>query len=470
MKKMMKKVISLAMTAMLSVCALAGCNNTGDGGSGDGASDKIEITVSISGTDASEGALMGKWKTAYEAKNDKVKINIKNFTSDYTQTMMSYVQSAKQMPDIMWTTGEKHGPWSDAGAFVDLKPMIDADSSINLNDFYAEIVNATHKNSQDSGIYFMPRDYNKCVLVINKVMFKAAGFSDAEIDGLKDGWDYDKFIETCDRLVEAMKNNRNPALGIRENSVAVDARMDFNAVYCSFVKHYGGEFVENGAVDFLSDKNLAAYGEIFNLIDKGYIAESSKKSSATFTTLSAAMKIEVRPTLPSLPTGENYDIDFLPLPLDTVGVGCSGYAITNVAKTRVSESALNTEKKTNEDYAFDFLKYIVSEEGQKVGAETGSIIPVRKSLANDASWTTYMDAGLNHAAFISAPEKDFSLTIFQDFEADDAALLLDSLSGAMAQVIIGRNYPDGYKTSGYQDLKASIQPYQNAIANIRAKY
>ena len=177
------------------------------------------------------------------------------------------------------------------------------------------------------------------------------------------------------------------------------------------------------------------------------------------------MYIGVRPALPGMPTSDNYDIDFLPLPLDTVGVGCSGYAITNVAKSRVSTSSLNVGKKSNQDYAFDFLKFIVSEEGQKVGAETGSIIPVRKSMANDASWTSYKNENLNHAAFVSAPEKDFSLSLFQDFESDDASLILDSLSSVMAQVIIGSNY-----ANGFEPLTKNIQPYQNAVAKFKAKY
>ena len=462
MKNTFRKFIALAGAAMLSVTALAGCGV--DRGSGN--SEKIKLTVSVSGTDASEGALMQKWKQAYEAQNENVTITIKNFTSDYTQTMMGYVQSPKQMPDIMWTTGEKHSPWSDAGAFVNLEDMIAADSSIDLSDFYGEIINATRKNSQDDGIYFMPRDYNKCVLFINKVVFRAAGFAEDEINGLKDGWNYEKFMDTCERLRIAMDNNENPTKGIRENAVPVDARMDFNASYCSFVYHYGGQFVEDdGTINFLSERNLNSYGEIFELIEKGYIAESAKKSSATFTTMSAAMYIGVRPALPGMPTSDNYDIDFLPLPLDTIGVGCSGYAITNAAKSRVSTSSLNVGKKSNQDYAFDFLKFIVSEEGQKIGAETGSIIPVRKSMANDASWTSYKNANLNHAAFVSAPEKDFSLSLFQDFEADDASLILDSLSSVMAQVIIGSNY-----ANGFDPLTKNIQPYQNAVAKLKAKY
>ena len=468
MKELLKKIVVITIVAVLSVGLFTGCKKKKKGqgviGTPEG---KIELVVAVSGLDVAEGELMRKWKVAYEAKNPQVQINIKNFTSDYTQTMLTYVQSPTQMPDIMWTTGEKHSPWSSEGVFVNLKTI---DPSLDVSDFYDEIVKATHINSQDNGIWFMPRDYNKCVLFINKVMFKAAGFTDEEIDGLKDGWDYEKFLETCERLRVAMKNNVNPSLGLRPNSVPVDARMDFNASYCSFVKHFGGEFVEGDKVNLLSSRNLNAYGEIFELIEKGYIADSAKKSSATFNTLSAAMKIDVRPGLPTTPTTGNYDIDFLPLPLDYVGVGCSGYAITTIAQQRTSASNYNKGQKTNDYYAYEFLKFIVSEEGQRIGAETGSIIPVRESMAGDSSWLSYKSASLNHAAFISAPENDFSLNIFQDFSANDASLILDSLSGAMAQVIIASNYPAGYKANGYSKLKSAIQPYQNTVSSLRAIY
>ena len=466
MKKAIKRILSLALTALMSVAVLAGCGGGGDGGEED-AGGKIKITVSVNGSDAAEGALMQKWKQAYEAKNPNVTIAVKSFNTEYANAIMSYMRSEKNMPDIMWTTGELHSKYSEEGVFVNMKDMIAGDSSIDLSDFYEASVSATHKNSQDDGVYFMPRDYNKCVLFINKVMFRAAGFSEEEIAGLKDGWDYDKFIETCQRLREAMDSEVN---GLKASWVPVDARMDFNAVYCSFVKHYGGEFVEDDKVDFLSEKNLNAYGQIFELIDKNYIAEYGEKGSTTFASYRAAMGINVRPSLPNMPNNNNYDIDFLPLPLDHVGVGCSGYAITYIAKDRVSSSEFNTEKKTNQDYAFDFLKFIVSEEGQKIGAETGSIIPVRTDMYNDASWTAYMSADINHEAFISSPEKDFSTSIFQDFSTKDAAILWSSIANVMGQVTMGANYPEGYKLSGYAKLKDAIQPYQNSVANLRAVF
>ena len=459
--KLIKKILLVMLVLVMSLGAFVSCGEEST------ADEKIVITVSVNGEDTAERDLMIKWKTAYEAINPNVTINVKTFTRDYSTTMKSYLLSSSQMPDIMWTTGEKHAPWSDAGVFVNLK---DIDPNMDTSDFYDEIIRATHKNSQDNGIYFMPRDYNKCVLYINKVVFKAAGFTEEEIDSLKDGWDYDKFIQTCERLKVAMQNNANPALGVRANAVPLDARMDFNAVYCSFIKHYGGEFVVDKAVNLLSEENLTAYGKIYELIKNGYIAEASRVSSTSFTTLSAAMQISVRPSLPSVPTGANYDIDFLPLPLDFVGVGCSGYAITSEAQKKVSNSSLNEGGKNNAHYAYEFLQYIVSEAGQRVGAQMGSIIPVRKSMKDDTSWTTYMDASLNHSAFVSAPEKDFSLNIYEDFEADDASTIMDNMSKVMAQVLVAQNFSDNYLITGYKAFINETQKYQNKVAEIRAKY
>ena len=157
MKKMMKRMFAFTMTALMSVGMFAGC--FGGNTSEEDPDGKISISVKISDALA-EGELMSAWKKAYEAKNPEVKIKISTLGSDYNEEMMGFVQAPDKMPDIMWTTGETHALWSSEGVFVDLKDRIDADASINLSDFYDEILKVTHINSKDEGIYFMPRDYN----------------------------------------------------------------------------------------------------------------------------------------------------------------------------------------------------------------------------------------------------------------------------------------------------------------------
>ncbi|MBP5466470.1 MAG: extracellular solute-binding protein [Clostridia bacterium] len=458
----MKKFLVLLLALVLAFGCFGGC-----GGSDD--EEQIKITVGISG-DATENRLMKKWKERYETDNPNIKIAFKNIADNYTQAIMGYEQSPKTMPDIIWTTGEQHVAWSERGVFINLKPRLQSDSEIDLNDFYVSMLETTHKSSHDDGIYFIPRDYNKCVIIINKVVFRYSGFTDEEIDNLKDGWNYAKFLEVCERLRNAMDNAGEDDecynYGVRPDSVPLDARMDFDASYMSFIKHFGGKLVEdNGKIDFISEANLDAYGEIYNLIRKRYIASEATKASTSFSYNRAAMKIDVRPNVPSLPNTAKYDIDFLPLPLDYVGVGCSGYAISSVAKTRVSTSSANVEKLSNEEYAYRFLKFIVSEEGQKLGASTGSIVPVLKSLKSDESWTAYKSASLNHAAFISNEERDFNLNVYRDFKPTDAAVILVNMGNVITYVCKEDSYSDGGKTAGYGVLIDAIKGFQNSVKN-----
>ena len=459
----MKKILTLVLVLVMSFCfcSMTGCGKKEDDG-------PITITVGISGN-ATENRLMKKWKEEYEKDNPNIKISFKTISDNYTQALMGYEQSTKSMPDIIWTTGEQHVAWSEKGIFVNLEPRLKNDADIDLNDFYGSMLETTHKSSHDNGIYFIPRDYNKCVIVINKVMFRHCGFTDEEINGLKDGWDYTKFLAVCEKLRTAMdaaeEGDDNYNYGVRPDSVPLDARMDFDASYMSFIKHFGGNFVEdNGKVNFISESNLNAYGEIYDLIQKRYIASQSDKDTATFLYRRAAMKIEVRPNIPSLPSSDYYDIDFLPLPLDYVGVGCSGYAISKMAKERVSSSSYNKDKLSNEEYAYRFIKFIVSAEGQKIGAETGSIVPVLKSLANDTSWTGYKDASLNHSAFISNPEKDFNLNVYRDFKPTDAAKILTNMGNVMAYVITEDSYSDGGASANYGVLINAIKGFQNSVS------
>lgn len=457
----MKKILVLLLALVMSFGCLAGVGCGGDDSNG-----KIVIKVAIEGT-AAENRLMREWKKVYEGENPEIQINITSI-KDYSQSLQTYEKKTDTMPDIIWTTGEQHAVYSGKGIFINLKNRLDNDRDIDLSDFYESMIKVTHKTTNDTGIYFVPRDYNKCVIIINKVVFKACGFTETEINELKVDWDYDKFLSVCERLRTAMDMNRNPDIGAGKDCIPLDASMTFNASYLSWINHFGGELVENNGttktVNFISDNMLDAYLEIYNLIHNKYIASWTEKGEKTFDSLMAAMKIDVRPGVPSIPTNDsNIDIDFLPLPLKAVGIGCSGYAISKMAKERVSASSFNAQKLTNEDYAFEFLKFIVSAEGQKIGAKMGSIIPVLKSLAEDESWTTYRSANLNHAAFVSCPEKDFDVNIYRDFAPDAQGVILDNWSKVIGKVLQENSY-----SSGKSSIKSVLEQYQQKVSGYTA--
>ena len=92
-----------------------------------------------------------------------------------------------------------------------------------------------------------------------------------------------------------------------------------------------------------------------------------------------------------------------------IGMGCSGYGIT---------TACPDSKK---DFAWDFLKYIISEKGQNDFSEAGSGIPCLRKLASDpnAAFKQYMsNAHPNHDAFIAHEDRDIPMNFLKGFETN----------------------------------------------------
>ena len=92
-----------------------------------------------------------------------------------------------------------------------------------------------------------------------------------------------------------------------------------------------------------------------------------------------------------------------------IGMGCSGYGMT---------TACPEEKK---EAVWDFLKYIVSVDGQNAFSAAGSGIPCLKALAQNpnAVFKQYLvtdDYYPNHEAFIAYPERDLPANYLKNFE------------------------------------------------------
>lgn len=116
------------------------------------------------------------------------------------------------------------------------------------------------------------------------------------------------------------------------------------------------------------------------------------------------MTVVSRPVIVGMANQMGKDsINFLPFPGEKVAAGCSGYGI--VTAHADEEQTVNGETKKVADIAWDFIKYIISEEGQQVAGETGLSVPVLKSLLETGSWRNWnADAKLNHDAFLAGEE------------------------------------------------------------------
>ena len=97
-------------------------------------------------------------------------------------------------------------------------------------------------------------------------------------------------------------------------------------------------------------------------------------------------------------------------PVEDIAAGNSGYAISNIWEGY--GVSVNGVYKSYTDLSWDFIKFIISEEGQEVAGETGLNIPVLKKLYSaetnggvEPAWRTVQGLGaMNHDAWVEGGE------------------------------------------------------------------
>lgn len=283
---------------------------------------------------------------------------------------------------------------------------------------------------------------------INKTMIQKAGL---EVPTVEE-WNYDRFIQLCRDLRRVMDNEANNTLeqrqaGLVKNSVPCDGDLLWGPVYIPYVKHFGGSLVDGGNINIKSAESMVAYEKIHDAISARLISNPQTDTADSFLKKNAAMWFTVRPRMQAV-VNTGIEFDFLPLPFDYAGVGNSGYAITTQATKRVSQNIENNTK-TNAEYAWEFIKFIITEPGQEVFGETGTGIPVLKSLATTGKWLSYHNESLNHEVFIGNEDEDINVNIYTHFPANKQFDATTAMNGLFTQIGKESNWTNGKANANF---------------------
>lgn len=455
---MKKKVLSVFFACILLLCGflMVGCRDPfTDGEDGeDNVENKVTITVGIL-NEPGEQETMRKFKREFEKINDQINIRITYFPGSYEQAMATYIRKPEDMPDIVWTGSDKHAAFSSSGHFVDLTEYFARSEETNLDNYYASMIETTHYNAEDTGIWFAPRDYNKPVTYLNTTMIEKAGLTVPSVEE----WNYETFLQLCRDLREVMDNEENNTLeqkqaGLVKNSVPCDGDLTWAPVYLAYTQHLGGSLIDGTQINIREENSLLAYEEIHEVIAERLISNPQTDTADSFLKKSAAMWFTVRPRMQAV-VNTGMEFDFRPLPFDYSGVGCSGYAITTQATKRVSQNIAGNTK-NNAEYAWEFIKFIITEPGQEVFGEIGTGVPVLKSLATDGKWLEYYSADLNHQAFIGTEEEDINVNVFSQFPADKQYDATTALNGLFMQIGKEANWTNGKPNATFTQELDSI--------------
>ena len=316
----------------------------------------------------------------------------------YLQTVVRE-GAAGNLPDIIWGSDYDVQTLIDNDLLVPLDDYIEADESINMDDFVsATMLCGKDGLTEDGEQYIMARDYNKLVCYYNKDIFDDCG-----VTYPTDDWNWEQFLKTCGELKAKMDV-------LPEYQGGYVANCDFRAqtFYTSMFESNGAGVVNSTGAPAFNEATEQVLTEMQNFVKAGYTWEHGSGKEVTFTSNKLAIYFAVRTNTSNIAENEiNFDCVAMPAlgPTPKVQTGCSGYGIYKYASDR--------------NAAWAFISFIMSKEGQDAFGETGNSVPIRTEMQiTDGSqvWTQHPSADINHAAFISHPSRDIFINYFKDID------------------------------------------------------
>ncbi len=478
-----KKFFALACAGILTCGAFAGCGGdpfTSGGGDVDG---KYNLTIACQDEDG-EIQILQTLKEAYEAKNPDVNVVIKDFGGDlFTNYMAKYATNQSRLPDVIWMPDDQFAAFASGGYFLDLRPYYEAEATTDYSLYYEtmlhtasysgefrpttsytgsyEATTTSTEKSDDAkhGLYFAPRDYNKIGIVYNTRLFKQFKIQvptqneDGTWNTDSGKWDMAELIALTKKIAAAIEAKGSSFGGYR----ALSLFLQWEPVYTTVFKAMGSDGLIDGDSFLIdSEKNREICNTLYDELFSSKIAIDRNGSFLNGTTF---MDVVVRPVAYTYSMSLKNDdgspqIDFLPFPAEDIGAGCSGYGILKVHADEVQE--VGGVEKTTKELAWDFIKFVISEEGQEATGALGFTQPILKSLEKDGAWTKAISPDLNHAAWVAG--KELRLTSYNHFAPSKRTTLRNIVQAYF------QNLSD--QTEGAPDKRENlISTYKNDFTN-----
>lgn len=435
--KNLKRLIALLLSLTLTLGAV-GC------GAKEGTSEDTQtLTVAVTADDV-EVKIMSAFIKAYKEQpgNENKEIKIVKINDNYDSWINKQLY-VEQLADIIQIYDYSSEFWTNFELLKPISSYMERDG-ISEDDYYASVIEMAKSKEGDDSMYWVPRDYNKVVVCYNTKMFELAG-----IEKPSDDWTFDDFYNTCKKLQAAEEKIKDYTKLTK--FWPADMNLNWTATYYPVIKSYGGGLIdkENNAVFENIDAVKKGFSYLMKYADEG-LSVTTDDATAPFVNKQCAMMFTSRPNIPEYYDYLEGEIDFVSLPtlsdVETsyIGMGCTGYGITRLCPDEKME------------LAWDFLKFIISEEGQNAFSKTGSGIPALKSLAGDenATYRTVYE-GLNHDAFIKFPERDIPMNYMKGFLPTKQLGIYSYINYNLLSTFIKATGDD--REARYQEFKTELE-------------
>ena len=464
----MKKILSFALTLLLALGVATGCGApTGNSGSKPSEvnlhpDENVTATLRVAVENyTAEKKIISEIGEILTAKYPNVTVKIETISGGISSQYATWFRN-KNVPDILVNNSFDMFTLSDKGLLSDLTPYLDAEaadpeSTFDINDYYESYIKMGQANF-DGEQYMIPRSADRVVCHYNKAIFKAAG---VDMSLVRNGWTWDDFMTVCATLRKYYDSQDS-----MKAYTLVDPYFTWEAVYNPIFESYGVEYYdENGEVALESDATENALKFIKSIIDNKYASRPSveqagmagNKGCMLFHSQAASlMATELSVYYPDAEkVSDYYDVVTMPVipGYEKIGCGAAGYSVYDGSE--------------NKDLAWQFLKILLSKEGQNIMADSGSnYVPVRKDMADytnpENHWGKgYEDLNLSAYTYNCGAGDDPDWNCYTTYIARKAPKYASSVGSALSTLIA--NY-----CNGVADYATSIRSCTNAIKRILA--
>lgn len=464
----MKKILSFALTLLLALGVATGCGApTGNSGSKPSEvnlhpDENVTATLRVAVENyTAEKKIISEIGEILTAKYPNVTVKIETISGGISSQYATWFRN-KNVPDILVNNSFDMFTLSDKGLLSDLTPYLEAEaadpeSTFDINDYYESYIKMGQANF-DGEQYMIPRSADRVVCHYNKAIFKAAG---VDMSLVRNGWTWDDFMTVCATLRKYYDSQDS-----MKAYTLVDPYFTWEAVYNPIFESYGVEYYdENGEVALESAATENALKFIKSIIDNKYASRPSveqagmagNKGCMLFHSQAASlMATELSVYYPDAEKVSDY-YDVVTMPVipghEKIGCGAAGYSVYDGSE--------------NKDLAWQFLKILLSKEGQNIMADSGSnYVPVRKDMADytnpENHWGKgYEDLNLSAYTYNCGAGDDPDWNCYTTYIARKAPKYASSVGSAISTLIA--NY-----CNGVADYATSIRSCTNAIKRILA--
>ena len=204
--KRVKRLLCIALSAVLLTTCFAGCNKAGAPNQGNGSEqkapgEKAKLTILV--------YLQPKEKEIYQKLIDKFKaankdkvgsVDFQVTTQDQYATKMTAAFTSRKVPDIFYVGPDAIRNYVDNKRILALDDLIAKNKNINLSDIWPQIIKAYRYDGTKAGagkLYALPKDLSTFAYAYNKDLFDKAHV--AYPDPNKP-YTWDEFVRVCQKL------------------------------------------------------------------------------------------------------------------------------------------------------------------------------------------------------------------------------------------------------------------------------